>query len=421
MKVKVFLIVIFALALVSVGCQQEFNPTGPSLDAVLDSGEHRDARTVSHSSLEPSGKPNFSGSNNSSHNSNKNNSNNKPKREFINKIRTSSGELAVDILPQRWNVNWTESVEDLKVKISGEGFETITPESVSLSNGFLSLAQTGFEIGGVFLQVTFAKRDAITLLDNPVPDAAYEMLVFGTLVGGEPFVLTDTIILSRNIKMGEPTAEIRPSKWNIAWTEGQDDVSVKISGLGFSEVVFSSIRMSGPKGEIKPHSFELGGTYFAAFFLQKYAIGLLENPKRDETYEIGIAFTSGVTPYSMSYTITINGSKKSGDYAVKISPDKWNVNWINSTDELSVKISGGDTVAVVPGSVTLAGPNGNVISASSTEIEDENFFAKFKRKEAIGLIDSPESGNSYTVTINFTDGMQAYSFDYSILVKGKKK
>jgi len=35
---------------------------------------------------------------------------------YINKVRTSNGELAAEILPQRWNVNWTESVEDLKVK-----------------------------------------------------------------------------------------------------------------------------------------------------------------------------------------------------------------------------------------------------------------------------------------------------------------
>ncbi len=421
MKVKVFLIVIFALALVSVGCQQEFSPTGPSLDAVQDIGEHRDARAVSQGSLVPSGKPNFSGSSNSSHNRSENHSNNKAKSEFINKIRTSNGELAADILPQKWNVNWTESVEDLKVKIFGEGFETITPESVSLSNGSLSLTQTGFEIGDVFLQVTFAKRDAIILVDNPVPNAPYEMLVFGTLVGDIPFVLSNTIFFSRNIKMGDMAAEIRPGKWNIAWTDSQDDVSVKISGLGFLEVVFSSIWMSGPNGGIQPYSFELGGTYFAALFLQKDAIGLLENPKRDETYEIGIAFTSGVTPYSMSYTITINGSKKSGDYAVKISPDKWNVNWVDSTDELIVKISGGDPTAVEAGSVTMTGPTGTVISPSDTEIEDENFHAKFIRKEAMGLIDSPESGNSYTVTINFTAGLQALSFDYSILVNGKKK
>ena len=421
MKVKVFLFVIFALALVSVGCQQEFNPTGPSIDDVQDIGEHRDAQTVSQSSLVPSGKPNFFGSSNSSHNRNENHPNNKPKSTFINKIRISNGELAADILPQKWNVNWTESVEDLKVKIFGDGFETIIPESVSLSNGSLSLSQTGFEIGDVFLQVTFAKRDAITLVDNPVPDVPYEMLVIGTLAGGEPFVLTDIIFFSRNIKTDELAAEIRPGKWNIAWTDSLDDVSVKISGLGFLEVVFSSIRMSGPKGEIIPHSSEVGGTYFTAFFLQKDAIGLLENPKRDETYEIGIAFTSGVTPYSMSYTITINGSQKSGDYAVKISPEKWNVNWAESMNELSVKISGGDPAAVEAGSITMTGPNGTVISPSGTEIEDENFFAKFKRNEAIDLIDSPESGNSYTVTIDFTAGGQAYSFDYSILVSGKKK
>lgn len=458
MKFKTYATVttsICVLILLTAGCSQKSNPFSPALDAARegDVGINSEVNTVSRGPLTPrdplsgrearaqplrqsfpqktlsaemavlnpgsAGKPTSLDSSAPGVNRHVNHPTDKP-NGAINNIRTSHGELAADILPQRWNVNWEKSEEELTVKIYGENFDSIDPESVSLSNGADFLMQTGFEWSDVCLHVNFMKFEAIGLIENPVSGTAYEMLIAGT-AGGEAVQLLDTISIVGNKHLGELSAEIRPGKWNIAWTESEDDVTVKISGQGFSEVEPGTVRMTSPLGEITPHSHEVGGTYFTAFFQQKEAIGLLENPKREDQYDIGIAFTTGGVPYLMSQTITIVGSKKSGEYAVKISPAKWNLGWTDNTEELTVKISGGDPGAVDTGSITMTGPNESIISPSGTAIEDKNLLAAFIKQEAIGLIDEPEPGKEYTIKVAFTADGESFSFDYAISVTGKKK
>jgi hypothetical protein len=458
MKFKSFSLLILALAVMTIGCAQESNPFSPlpqngneisqrtSTEAYTTgripkksssdvSGRELPASTDKQSLSEPgrsqernTGGPGpaftdgFNGINAPGLHRNENHPDAKP-NGTINKTRTSHGELAASIVPQRWNVNWSESDEDLKVKIFGEGFDAIDPGSVVLSNGVdPAIPQSGNQLTDSSLVVFFKKVEALTLIDKLIPGAEFEILVMGTATSG-PFTLTDSISIVGNKRLGDLAAEIRPGKWNIAWSESLDDVTVKISGEGFSDVVPGSVKMrlSGETVEISSYSDELGGTYFTAFFHQSEAIGLLENPKRGDTYLIDILFDVGSDAKLIAFTISIVGSKKSGEYNVKISPDKWNPAWTDNTEELTLKIFGGDPSEVDTGTIKMTGPNGTVITPTGTEIDDDNLLAKFLKQAAIGLIDNPQAGSEYTVTVEFSAGGDDFIFSPTITISGKKK
>ena len=137
----------FTLILLTAGCSQKSNPFSPAFDAARE-GDVRlnsEALTVSkgplsptdpHSGREariqprrqsfpqkplsaemavlnpgPAGKPISPGSSAPGVNRHVKHPTNKP-NGATNKIRSSHGELAADILPQIWNVNWEKSEEE---------------------------------------------------------------------------------------------------------------------------------------------------------------------------------------------------------------------------------------------------------------------------------------------------------------------
>jgi len=106
--------------------------------------------------------------------------------------------------------------------------------------------------------------------------------------------------------------------------------------------------------------------------------------------------------------------KFTGALQVQIQPKKWNLNWVDSEDEVSAKISGDGHDTIHTDSVEIFGPDG------IRKIEDTNlvfeiggtyFMAKFPQKDAIGLIDSPLTGMEYDITVKGTYGDENVPFD----------
>lgn len=114
--------------------------------------------------------------------------------------------------------------------------------------------------------------------------------------------------------------------------------------------------------------------------------------------------------------------KFTGALQVQIQPKKWNLNWVDSEDEVSAKISGDGHDTIHKDSVEIFGPDG------IRKIEDTNlvfeiggtyFMAKFPKKDAIGLIDGPLTGMEYEITVKGTDSEGSFELMDTIEIVGK--
>jgi len=113
--------------------------------------------------------------------------------------------------------------------------------------------------------------------------------------------------------------------------------------------------------------------------------------------------------------------KRQGELKVDIQPDKWNINWINSTGEVSARICGDDFALVLPESVRMVGPDGGELVPFAHEVGGNSLVVKFLQSEAIGLLASPQNGQSYEIMVRFeADGLTFEPTD-TITVVGKKQ
>lgn len=112
------------------------------------------------------------------------------------------GELRLDIRPDHWNVNWTESDEEVNAMISGEGYDTIDYSTVEMVGPYDTISPISpytYEVGGVYFIAKFYQNLAITLITDPesgeISEESYEIHVTGVLGDGTIFDLKDTITI----------------------------------------------------------------------------------------------------------------------------------------------------------------------------------------------------------------------------------
>ncbi|MBN1222362.1 MAG: hypothetical protein JXB23_03885 [Candidatus Aminicenantes bacterium] len=242
------------------------------------------------------------------------NDNNAARWCHLERHRNSQGLLALEIHPQNWNTDWENSPHEVQAKISGDGFDTIDPESVIIigPNGTITHTDFNYEIGGTFFKAFFSQQQAIALLVNPQRGDSVEIQVTGTNDAGN-FDLSDIISVVGK-KAEEDTEElsvkIKPDKWNTNWTNSKGHVTVQVRGDGFLDILPETVRMSYGLNEIIPVKYAFAGNHFAAEFAKKDAIGLFTDPKRGDTYEIIISGEiTGLGPKSGTYVIEIEGKK----------------------------------------------------------------------------------------------------------------
>lgn len=111
--------------------------------------------------------------------------------------------------------------------------------------------------------------------------------------------------------------------------------------------------------------------------------------------------------------------QSSPELQLEIRPKKWNIDWVNSTDEGHARIYGPgfDTIT----SVVITGPTGIVIPVISTEVGGVYFKAFFNQNEAIAAIPDPVRGDFHLITVAVTHAMGTEDLTYSIEIVGSNK
>jgi len=105
--------------------------------------------------------------------------------------------------------------------------------------------------------------------------------------------------------------------------------------------------------------------------------------------------------------------KSTGVLQVQIQPKKWNLNWVDSEDEVIAKISGEGYNQITEGSVKLVSPEDQFeyreTSSQAWSIGGTYFIAKFDQSDAIGIITDPIPGKEYTIRVEYElngDGLE---------------
>jgi len=103
---------------------------------------------------------------------------------------------------------------------------------------------------------------------------------------------------------------------------------------------------------------------------------------------------------------------------LEIRPKKWNIDWVNSTDEGHVRIygTGFDTIT----SIVITGPSGIIIPNFSPEVGGVYYKAFFNQSEAIAAIPDPKRGDFHVITVTVTQGSETQVLTYTIEIVGAK-
>jgi hypothetical protein len=381
----------------------------------------------------------------------------------VEKNKKTNQELKVWIQPDKWNLNWEQSEGLVTVRIIGEGFKDIDPDSITLSfSGGDGLDEFFMsEIRGSSLMTKFFKKDALGLIADPQPGDTYEIGVTGEFKDGSSFgPLNDTImIVGETSDEEEPddeeeetelSLEIEPDEWSLSWSDGDGAtasgdngggvVTAIISGEGYENIVEGSVVMAygacgGADGlsAVSPVYEEKSEDSYLAEFLQSEAIGLIPDPEEGATHQIHVTGNlEGDETFCLSHEITIVAEEEEEEeesdevsLSLDIKPDKWNIAWANDDDsdgEVKARIRGEGFREIDPASAIMKGPEGDEISPSETEFSGSFFQAAFSKKEAIGLISDPQVGFKYTIhVIGVLADDSPFDLSYKITIKGKRK
>jgi len=226
---------------------------------------------------------------------------------------TADDELKAEISPDSWSKNWVNSEGRVIVKISGEGFDNIDPESVKM------IGPEGGEVvpfksllGGHLFRPRFYKKEVITLIPELNKGDKHEIQITGSFKDGGSFILKDWIYIGKK-GLSDLRARVIPKNWKLKRTESEKAVRVKIKGTGFDTVVPESVRIVGGGDEIAPYETSLKDNYFDALFYQKDAIGLFPDAESGDKVEIQVkgSLDNGDT-FSFDFDIKIRGKKNKG-------------------------------------------------------------------------------------------------------------
>ncbi len=170
------------------------------------------------------------------------------------------------------------------------------------------------ELGGTSYVAKFEKSEAIALIEDLKRGDTHLIRVTGQLATGETFCLSYLILINGK-KSGEGplTLTIKPTTWNMAWLESDEDgeVTARIKGEDFDKIDSTSIRLEGPAGSIEPQSTEFAGFSFNAKFKQSAAIALIPNTPTLTSYEVKITgYLTDGTPLPSTVSFVVNIKKK---------------------------------------------------------------------------------------------------------------
>ncbi|MFO7865265.1 MAG: hypothetical protein R6V02_00440 [Candidatus Aminicenantes bacterium] len=220
--------------------------------------------------------------------------------------------LELEIRPDRWSTDWSEdnsySTDEVIAKISGKGFDRIDYDSVRMTYMDEEIKPYEYDLGDRFFIAKFHQYEAISLIPDPKRGETPAIFVTGEIGdNGETFELSAAITIVGEKPAGELSLEIRPDRWNTAWSKSEGVVLAMFSGEGFDEIPCDSVEMSGENGEsISFHTCSLSDSRFIVKFKQKEVIDLIPaDAGRGDTCDITVSGTVSGEDFSFTRTITI--------------------------------------------------------------------------------------------------------------------
>ncbi|MEA2004793.1 MAG: carboxypeptidase-like regulatory domain-containing protein [Acidobacteriota bacterium] len=239
--------------------------------------------------------------------------------------KKSTGVLQVQIQPKKWNLNWVDSEDEIIAKISGVGYDQITPGSVKLvsptdQTDIIKIGSFDESIGGTYFTAKFYQREAIGLITDPIPGMNYNIIVEYEL-DGEILYLQDMIEIVGKMPRDseELSIQINPTKWNTNWEKSSGTVMVKFWGEGYDQIDPDSVFMIGPDDPdvpddvdvIIPTGSNLTDDHLIVKFAMNEAISIIPDPKPSDKHVIRITDNpDGMGSFNFEYVIEIVGSKK---------------------------------------------------------------------------------------------------------------
>jgi len=241
-------------------------------------------------------------------------SNGQARLTHMEKHNNSSGELVLAMKPGKWNLNWDESEDEVSASISGEDHDTISETSVEIfgPDGIRKIDNVDlvFDVGGKYFKAKFSQKEAIGLIDSPVPGMQYQIKVTGTYKESEAFELFDTIvILGKYSKDSEELGiQINPTKWNVNWATSSGTMMVKFWGDGYDQIDPATVKIIGPGGDVDYSDFSnLTDDHLIVKFYMNQAITVIPDPTPGDKHTIIV--TDDAASFQFQYTIEIVGKK----------------------------------------------------------------------------------------------------------------
>lgn len=229
-------------------------------------------------------------------------------------------DLELEVEPEEWNLNFTNSNGTVEAFIEGEGIENIDLSTIHMTGDNPSAAPLAADSAGIkgnHIHAKFPKNQVIGLLLNPEEGSVHTITVSFYAIGGTELIeLTVQITIEdEDDDEEEPSdlsLQLAPGSWNTNYATGSGSVKAFLRGDGIENIDLDSFEMSGdnPGAVLTGTSASLNGNHIQVDFSKNQVLDLLVNPGDGSTHTITVTFTSGGQAYEVSTEVTVNGKIK---------------------------------------------------------------------------------------------------------------
>ncbi|MCP5048250.1 MAG: hypothetical protein GY940_13845 [bacterium] len=231
-------------------------------------------------------------------------------------------DLELEIDPDEWSLNFSNSSGTVEAFIEGEGIENIDLGSIEMMGDNPSaapLAAESVSINKDKIHARFPKNQVLDLLLNPEEGSVHTITISFLAIGGtERLELTARITIEDDDDEEEPseyTLQLAPPNWNLNFTGASGSVKAIIRGEGIENIDLDSLEMEGDNPgatALSATSAAHNGNHIQADFPKNQVLDLLLNPASGTTHTVTVTFTEngGAERLEVSAEVTITGNSK---------------------------------------------------------------------------------------------------------------
>jgi hypothetical protein len=227
--------------------------------------------------------------------------------------------LSVQLQPDVWNTNYTNSQGTVSALIEGKDLDKIdTSTIVLIGDGGDPVEPRRVQVSGPHIRAFFGKGDVIESLDDPKRGEVHEVRIEFTQDGAAVSLTAEVRIVGPAGGGGddddaELEMEIQPDHWNINWKHSRGTVTALIRGDGLGQIDLESFELVGTDPAAAPVAAlraKRSGNHVRAFFAQSEAIATLDTPKRGESHDVTIRFDGPGGANELVDTILVVGPNR---------------------------------------------------------------------------------------------------------------